>query len=124
MKCQDAQIAKDDVPPVRVPFTIQKRNKRLTARLLSNAADKLLLLEEKPLAPKNAALEVPGLSQRESEVLTWVAQGKTNSEVAAILGISLPTAKKHLEHIFEKLGVETRTGAAAFALQALRRNDE
>jgi DNA-binding CsgD family transcriptional regulator len=124
MQCQDAQNKKDDLPAVRVPFAIQKRNKQLTARLLSEAGDNLLLLEEKTLAPKIAVLESLGLSRRESEVLTWVAQGKTNGEVATILGISLPTAKKHLEHIFEKLGVETRTGAAAFVLQALPRNDE
>jgi len=57
------------------------------------------------------------LSRRELEALAWVAQGKTNSELAAILGISLSTAKKHVEHILDKLGVETRTAAAAIALR-------
>jgi DNA-binding CsgD family transcriptional regulator len=66
--------------------------------------------------PNAQALNKLGLSQRESEVLVWVAQGKTNGEIAAALGINLGTVKKHLAHIFRKLGVGTRTGAAALAL--------
>jgi DNA-binding CsgD family transcriptional regulator len=57
-----------------------------------------------------------GLTDRETEVLAWVAQGKTNYEVAKILGGSPRTVQKHLEHIFQKLGVETRTAAAVWAL--------
>lgn len=53
-----------------------------------------------------------GLTRRETEVLTWVSDGKTNTEIGAILGTSPRTVQKHLEHIFEKLGVETRTAAA------------
>jgi DNA-binding CsgD family transcriptional regulator len=49
----------------------------------------------------------------------WVAQGKSNGEVALILGISEGTVKKHLEHIFEKLGVEKRGAASVIALEAL-----
>lgn len=52
-----------------------------------------------------------GLTRRETEVLTWVADGKTNAEIGLILGTSPRTVQKHLEHVFEKLGVETRTGA-------------
>jgi DNA-binding CsgD family transcriptional regulator len=65
----------------------------------------------------SASLECLGLTPREAEVLAWVAQGKTNTEVAAILGSSTRTVQKHLEHIFTKLGVETRTAAAVRALQ-------
>jgi DNA-binding CsgD family transcriptional regulator len=57
-----------------------------------------------------------GLTRRETEVLTWVADGKTNAEIGVILGTSPRTVQKHLEHIFEKLGVETRTAAAVRAL--------
>ena len=53
------------------------------------------------------------LTQREMDVLEWVACGKTNRDVAEILGMSHRTVNKHLEHIYEKLGVETRTGAGA-----------
>lgn len=58
-----------------------------------------------------------GLTQREAEVLAWVAQGKTNSEVAKILEVSPRTVQKHVEHIFQKLGFETRTAAAVWALK-------
>ena len=53
------------------------------------------------------------LTQREMDVLEWVACGKTNRDVAEILGMSPRTVNKHLEHIYEKLGVETRTAAVA-----------
>ena len=57
------------------------------------------------------------LTPREVEVLSWLAKGKTNRDIADILGMSPRTVNKHLEHIFEKLGVETRTAAAAVAGQ-------
>lgn len=57
-----------------------------------------------------------GLSKREAEVLDLVAKGKSNPEIAVVLGASQLTVKKHLEHIINKLGVETRTAAAAVAL--------
>ncbi len=112
VRYQSTQLMKNDVPPARLPLTLQKGDARLTVRMLSNAGANLLLLEEKTPAPDAAALERFCLSRRESEVLAWVAQGKTNSELATILGMSLPTAKKHMEHILQKLGVETRTAAA------------
>jgi CheY-like chemotaxis protein/DNA-binding CsgD family transcriptional regulator len=56
------------------------------------------------------------LTAREAEVLYWVVKGKTNRDIGDILGTSPRTVTKHLEHVFEKLGVETRTAAAALAL--------
>jgi DNA-binding NarL/FixJ family response regulator len=64
-------------------------------------------------------LEQLGLTPREAEVLFWVARGKTNDEVATVLGIGLSTVKKHLESTYAKLGVENRTSAAAMALEKL-----
>lgn len=55
------------------------------------------------------------LTSRETEVLSWIAKGKTNRDIADILGMSPRTVSKHLEHVFEKLGVETRSAAAALA---------
>jgi DNA-binding CsgD family transcriptional regulator len=55
------------------------------------------------------------LTPREREVLDWVAAGKTNRDIAAILGASPRTVEKHLERIYEKLGVETRTAAVVRA---------
>ena len=63
-------------------------------------------------APAAVLLPNP-LTQREMDVLQWVACGKTNRDVAEILGMSPRTVNKHLEHIYEKLGVETRTAAVA-----------
>jgi DNA-binding CsgD family transcriptional regulator len=57
-----------------------------------------------------------GLSQRELQVLTLVAQGKSNQEIADALFISVPTTKVHVHAILTKLNVESRTAAAAFAL--------
>ncbi len=56
------------------------------------------------------------LTAREGEVLYWVVRGKTNRDIGDILGSSPATVKKQLEHIFPKLGVETRTAAAGLAL--------
>jgi DNA-binding CsgD family transcriptional regulator len=53
---------------------------------------------------------------RQIEVLTWVARGKTNAEIAKILGLKPKTIGKYLERIYPKLGVENRTAAASFIL--------
>lgn len=58
------------------------------------------------------------LTLRELEVLQWVACGKTNRDIGTILGLSPRTVNKHLEHVYVKLGVETRTAAAAVAMAA------
>ncbi|HWD21192.1 MAG TPA: response regulator transcription factor [Verrucomicrobiae bacterium] len=60
-----------------------------------------------------------GLTPRAAETLLWLAQGKTNSDIATILGITESTVKKHVQEIFNKLGVETRGAAAVQALEAL-----
>ena len=60
-----------------------------------------------------------GLTPRVAEVLLWVAQGKTNGDIASILGISESTVKKHMLEIFQSLGVETRRAAALRALEQL-----
>jgi DNA-binding NarL/FixJ family response regulator len=74
--------------------------------------------------PADTATEEPlarafGLTPRESEVLRWVTAGKTNRDIGMILGTSPRTVTKHLEHVFAKLGVETRTAAASRALAVL-----
>ena len=60
------------------------------------------------------------LTAREAEVLYWVVKGKTNKDIGEILGSSPATAKKHLERVFVKLGVETRTAAAGVAMKRIR----
>jgi DNA-binding response OmpR family regulator/DNA-binding CsgD family transcriptional regulator len=62
-----------------------------------------------------------GLTSREGEVLSWLSKGKTNRDIAQILGLSPRTVDKHLEQIYSKLGVENRTAAAAIANNATYR---
>ncbi|NVN85035.1 MAG: response regulator [Rhodopseudomonas sp.] len=64
-----------------------------------------------------------GLTSREGEVLAWLSKGKTNRDIAQILGLSPRTVDKHLEQVYAKLGVENRTAAAAIATSANRRNN-
>jgi DNA-binding NarL/FixJ family response regulator len=69
--------------------------------------------------PAENALGSLGLTTREMEVLTWIAQGKTNHEIGVILSACTGTICKHVEHILRKLDVKNRTAAAAIALTAL-----
>jgi DNA-binding NarL/FixJ family response regulator len=78
---------------------------------------------------KDTAADLPaefsaelGLTTREGEVLSWLSKGKTNRDIAQILGLSPRTVDKHLEQIYAKLGVENRTAAAAIAANAARKN--
>jgi DNA-binding NarL/FixJ family response regulator len=59
------------------------------------------------------------LTVRESQVLLWLANGKSNKDIAQILGMGVRTVNKHLEQVFPKLGVENRTAAAGIALRHL-----
>src|SRR5690606_32267566 len=61
-----------------------------------------------------------GLTQRESEVLLWIARGKSNRDIGEILGLSPRTVNKHLEQVYAKLGVENRASAAIRAVQVLQ----
>lgn len=60
-----------------------------------------------------------GLTPRVAETLLWLAQGKTNPDIAQILGITESTVKKHVQEIFDRLGVETRGAATVRALEVL-----
>jgi DNA-binding NarL/FixJ family response regulator len=59
-----------------------------------------------------------GLTEREAEVLLWISYGKSNADISDVLAISPRTVQKHLERIYEKLGVETRAAAAAIAIRS------
>jgi DNA-binding NarL/FixJ family response regulator len=60
------------------------------------------------------------ITSREAEVLLWLSRGKSNRDIAAILGLSPRTVNKHLEQMFEKLGVENRASATALAVRILQ----
>ena len=79
----------------------------------------LVMREESDLAARETLRQGFGITAKEAEVLYWLAQGKINRDIAEIVGSSPATVKKHLERIFAKLGVETRTAAAAMAMARL-----
>lgn len=88
----------------RQPFVHHVGDRRL---IVERVGDALLLEETRPDVD---------LTAREREVLTWVARGKTNQEIARILWLAPSTVSKHLEHVYAKLGVKTRTAAVAHFL--------
>ena len=75
--------------------------------------------EFKPDFSSSEPLLKLGLTPRATEALLWLAQGKTNPDIATILGVTESTVKKHFQEMFDKLGVETRGAAAVRALEAL-----
>jgi DNA-binding CsgD family transcriptional regulator len=109
-----------DLPKACLPLRIQRDNKQLVIRLVvdPNTTQYLLLLEEQALS-LSQLLDLLGLSQRETEVLFWVMQGKGNKEIATQLRVSQSTVRKHLESIYHKLGVQSRAEAIAQALEKL-----
>ncbi len=87
------------------------------SRLASDGTGTTLLLRKRASAPDAAALAASfGLTSREAEVLYWVVCGKINRDIGEILGLSPRTVDKHLQHVFEKLQVETRTAATSLVL--------
>jgi len=101
---------KQDFPGGRVEFAAvatmaEERHFRVTETLEG--------AEERLLAQRH------GLTEREAEVLLWISRGKANREISEILGISPRTVNKHLEQIFEKMGIENRASAAAAAVKTL-----
>jgi DNA-binding NarL/FixJ family response regulator len=84
------------------PLHIDAGDRALVVELVNDA----LLLEERQWMPR--------LTAREREILDLVAEGRTNAEIAERLWLSLGTVRKHLNNVYSKLGVHTRTAAAAF----------
>lgn len=83
----------------------------------TSTGETLVLLEtERAVSTVESRLKHAALTARETEVLSWIAKGKTNRDIAEILSLSHRTVNKHLEHIYQKLGVETRAAAAAVAM--------
>ena len=112
------------VKPVRIEeilarLTTHVRNSRLARQAMAAMRRRHQPADGAASASDTARLDEAALTPRETEVLSWLAKGKTNRDIADILGMSPRTVNKHLEHIFEKLGVETRTAAAAIAGQLL-----
>jgi len=103
-------------------ISLQKLPYSLSLKLIQYQANSDILLRlidgQKPSNEKILERAL-SLTLRESQVLYWIAQGKTNREIAQILNMSPRTVNKHLEQIFPKLAVDNRTAAAAVALRVL-----
>jgi DNA-binding CsgD family transcriptional regulator len=100
------------LPPVPLKKVCQ--DAKLIIRLTFHSFTKttVLLFEEIP-NPSSANFEGLQLTNRETEILFWISQGKTDGEIGLILNISIRTVQKHVENIFNKLGVENRTAAVS-----------
>lgn len=136
-----ADAADDFVLPDPMPQLIEQAQKgtagKKTATVASFPGNEQLRLQYMgKLGPNEFLLRLPkdtsgdmpaefsselGLTTREGEVLSWLSKGKTNRDIAQILGLSPRTVDKHLEQIYAKLGVENRTAAAAIAVNARHR---
>jgi DNA-binding NarL/FixJ family response regulator len=88
-------------------------------RVAAEDAITMIAFPESEANHHHRALRQLGLSHRETEVLYWMASGKTTREIATIIGAAVGTVRKHSEHIYAKLGVEGHRGAMLRALEVL-----
>ena len=102
------------------PLVAEGDGRRLTIQIVRSHGSVFLLLSERKLRINPADIASLGLSRRETEVLAWLVQGKSNAEIAGILGLSPVTIKHCLERIYGKLDVGTRAAATAVAMAAVR----
>ena len=121
----ESTAAADGREPRTLPVTREAGSERrqLVFALQQRTGDDDLLIvmrEVSDAAVVDAMVQAFRLTLREAEVLYWVARGKTNRDIGDILGSSPATVKKHLERVYVKLGVETRTAAASVAAARLR----
>ncbi len=107
--------------PAPAPALVSMQaGRRLTIRFVpGGAGSPLLWLTEGTSESDATDLQRLGLTPREAEVLWLLARGRSAAAIARELSISVGTAKKHLEHVYRKLGVSTATAAAAAAFDAL-----
>lgn len=106
-----------------LPAGFGSANTDLTIRRIGNVEQRdltMFVLFESESERGPGALLILGLTSREAEVLYWIAQGKSNPDIASIITTSVRTVHKHVENIFRKLGLETRNAASLVALEVLR----
>jgi DNA-binding CsgD family transcriptional regulator len=111
----------DNLPSPQLPLHFKQENRQLTMRLTIDIPGKryLLFLTETAILSILDALQLLGLTQREAEILAGIIRGRSNQEIATDLLISINTVRKHLEHIYKKLCVQSRTEAISVALDRL-----
>jgi DNA-binding response OmpR family regulator len=110
-KSADTIVLASDLSPLKLQFSYvgQVAPEEILLRLVEGEIENENLVLKRKLQ----------LTQRESEVLMWIARGKSNRDIAEILNLSPRTVNKHLEQIYAKLGVENRAAAAALAVRMI-----
>lgn len=101
---------------------IEQGESALELVIIAQYRESEVLIRLNELNPKADVAQLQGklgLTDREAEVLLWISYGKSNGMISEVLAISPRTVQKHLERIYEKLGVETRAAAAAVAIKVL-----
>ena len=116
IKSADTIVLASDLGPLKLQFSYvgQVAPEEILLRLVEGEIENDNLVLKRKLQ----------LTQRESEVLMWIARGKSNRDIAEILSLSPRTVNKHLEQVYAKLGVENRTSAAAIATKFLGKKDD
>jgi DNA-binding response OmpR family regulator/DNA-binding CsgD family transcriptional regulator len=111
VKSADTIVLASDLGPLKLQFSYvgQVAPEEILLRLVEGEIENDNLVLKRKLQ----------LTQRESEVLMWIARGKSNRDIAEILSLSPRTVNKHLEQVYAKLGVENRAAAAALAVRML-----
>lgn len=109
--------------PQDAPAYVYRRFEReVELRTMERRADGVALIrliDREAGTPEERLAQAFNISPREAEVLLWLTHGKSNKEIAEILQLSPRTGNKHLEQIFEKLGIENRTAAATMSVRVL-----
>jgi DNA-binding NarL/FixJ family response regulator len=106
---------------LRIDFGREGDELALELVLIAQYRDNEVLIRLNQVDPAGDAVRLQtrlGLTEREAEVLLWISYGKSNADISDVLEISPRTVQKHLERIYEKLGVETRAAAAAIAIRS------
>lgn len=115
-----AAFESGDPDQLRQPLVSVRDGRRLTVRFVpGGGGSDLIWMVELPTESDATPLQQLGLSAREAEVLWLLTRGKQTKEIARELGISAGTVRKHLDHVYRKLGVSNATGAVAQAFDAL-----
>jgi DNA-binding CsgD family transcriptional regulator len=104
-----------------IPLTVHGPHGIVSLRVLSRTPQTLLAIEEYSNHNSLEKLRSFGLSPRRTEILRWIAEGKSNPEIASILSISVRTVAKHIEKLYQDLGVDHRHAAMALVLNSAGR---
>ncbi|MFG1398017.1 response regulator [Roseixanthobacter pseudopolyaromaticivorans] len=117
--CQDSDAAQRDGIDLSLLAEAPRTLKLAYVGQIGGREFLLRVIEEAPAKDEEVLRRALSITQREAEVLVWIARGKANRDIAQILGLSPRTVNKHLEQIYAKIGVENRASATALAVRAL-----